>query len=173
MSFKENVEKHPLTYALVLVISTATLVWPLSEIFRVVPLTNKIAEIEKKNSDLEKQLSEWSAAVRPFKSDQTRLLNEKSNLEKQLDGTQKTLDTWRSSHVGLQHNLDLCTSNSSILLYIRAVETSKRQAEASLESALSSNSFGSEQRAREFRRQGEEYHARLLQLQNQLSCASR
>jgi hypothetical protein len=175
MSFKEALEKHPIWFALGLVIVGVTGGAGVAEYLRVTPKIELITKLEREASDLKEE----SIGARACQSELLNQSASKIDLESKLRETQTnlnqwtaSLDQWKNAHAELQRDLNQALANCRVLSLARDVERRKDLAEVNMRRDLNNDASGSKQRVAETRRQVEEYQARLLQLQAKLSCQS-
>jgi chromosome segregation ATPase len=175
MSFKDALEKHAVWFGIGLVAIGVTGGVGVSEYLRVAPKAERIAELERKATELK----ELSSGADNCQRDLAKQTSARTELESKLRDTQSalnqwkaSLEEWKSANAELQRGLNQASANCSVLSQVRDVERRKDLAEHSMRLDMNNDASGARQRAAETRRQAEEYQARLLQLQGKLSCES-
>jgi len=172
---KEELEKHFFWVALGIAATSCGTGIGVSEYVRVVPRSELISALEKRNLDLEQQLKDRDGFLKSYEREISKI----KELQLQLNQAQGGLTQWKtyaeslgSSHAELQRRLEVSASNCSVLGQLKATEQKKDSVERSLQYDLVNDSGAAKLRVLEHRRMVEEYQARLLQLQSKLSCQS-
>jgi chromosome segregation ATPase len=178
MTIKKSLENH---IAIVVLSSAAVafgLGWAACENARVTNKTEKIAELERKNNDQLQQIKELDT-TKPLGVIKLAELQEKirgletelSNSKGNLNQGQESLQLLKDSNTRSQSILKLAASNCSVLSLIQTVEAKKDSIENSLENAYHLDR--EKPRIEDYKRQVNEYQARLLSLNEKLVCIQR
>ncbi len=183
LSLKERVGKHPMHYFAYTVIAVALAValgvaW-LSEHYQVNPRDREIAYLKEQLSERDKTISKLEAAREPDRAQINQLLATNQKLENALGAvnadlkqSHEAIEGWESHNVALKKKLDTYATNYSIISEIR--ELDKRKSE--IEKKISSRGlFANEERPlkKQDQRRLDEFQARILVLQQRLTCEAK
>jgi chromosome segregation ATPase len=158
------------------VVVTAVLVspatWAIAEIFRVNPLNQKIGDLKEQATKYEQYISKLSASYEFCRQQGAQLLDydkaHRSNAEvyqSNLQQCQDTIESWRKHSSELQNKVTSYETNCDILSKIRELEERK----SAIDSYLKLTGF-EKQKYETWKRESEEYHARIVDLQKELVC---
>jgi DNA repair exonuclease SbcCD ATPase subunit len=178
MTLKQTLENNIAIVVLTTAVAAFGAGWGGCELARVASKTEKIADLEKKTAEQSQQIKDSNVAIEPYQKQINELLLNTRRLETDLNNSQgnltqwqQVLNSWKSANEKLQNDINLYASNCSVISLARAIEGKKEITERALANAYS---WSSEvPKIEDYKRQVTEYQARLISLNEKLTCLSR